>query len=57
MPCLRIWLRLDGDEEAEDVGGGDNDVNGGDGDDDDEDDEDDEDDDMDGGDAQMLLFR
>ena len=30
MPCLRIWLRLDGDEEAEDVDGGDNDVNGGD---------------------------
>ena len=50
MPCLRIWLRLDGDEEAEDVDGGD-------GDDDNEDDEDDEDGDMDGGDAPRLLFR
>ena len=54
MPCLRIWLRLDGDEEAEDVDGGNDDVDGGDGDDDNEDDEDD---DMDGGDAPMLLFR
>ena len=57
MPCLRIWLRLDGDEEAEDVDGGNDDVDGGDGDDDNEDDEDDEDDDMDGGDAPRLLFR